>query len=75
MTLCERNGLDALHLAMSGNESRLGANQCHHLPLGRKLPGRVQIEFYFSDSNLPFDKFLKEQCASDGGCAPPEWLV
>lgn len=29
----------------------------------------MQIEFYFSDSNLPFDKFLKEQCSTEGGCA------
>ena len=25
----------------------------------------VQVEFYFSDSNLPRDKFLKEQVAAE----------
>lgn len=33
---------------------------------------RVQIEFYFSDSNLPFDKFLFEQATdAEDGCAHP----
>ena len=30
----------------------------------------VQIDFYFSDSNLPFDKFLLEQATdAEDGCA------
>jgi hypothetical protein len=34
-----------------------------------RIMAEVQIEFYFSNSNLPFDKFLKEQCSAEGGCA------
>lgn len=29
----------------------------------------LQIDFYFSDSNLPFDRFLKGECQAEGGCA------
>ena len=32
-------------------------------------PAPLQVEFYFSDSNLPKDKFLKERIAEDpDGC-------
>ena len=39
-----------------------------HLRRTRPVPPS-QVEFYFSDSNLPKDKFLKEKIAADPeGC-------
>ena len=39
------------------------------LPADPVLATAPQVEFYFSDSNLPKDKFLKERIASNPeGC-------
>eukprot|EP00892_Ulva_mutabilis_P005372 jgi/Ulvmu1/3206/UM015_0247.1 len=37
------------------------------IPEQRRANVLKQIDFYFSDSNLPFDKFLRAECQAEGG--------
>ena len=63
MAPSDRTALTAGHI-VSGRYFFLKA----HLRRTRPVPPS-QVEFYFSDSNLPKDKFLKEKIAADPeGC-------